>query len=313
MSASDLELEVSVSEGYADFNVPAAGKPCKTWYKIFGDLKSSRPLIGLHGGPGVVHNYLLPLADLTKAYSIPVVLYDQIGNGRSTQLPQKKFDEAFWADQLFVDELENLLRHLGIQNDYNLLGHSWGGMVAARHATKRPEGLRRLILSNAPADMKQWPIAQNALRKGLPKEVQDVLDAQEGVGAYHSKEYQDAMGVFYGRHMCRVHPTPDELKACFDPDNKDDTVWMTMNGPSEFEITGTIKDWTIVDEARNINAPTLLINGRYDSAQDNVVEGYFGSIPHIRWYTFAESSHMPQLEERERFMRLVSRFLLDDI
>jgi proline-specific peptidase len=186
MSSSEL----AVSEGYADFNVSTAGKPCKTWYKVFGDLKSGRPLVGLHGGPGVVHNYLLPLADLTRDYGIPVVLYDQIGNGLSTQLPERKYDESFWTDQLFVDELENLLKHLGVQDNYDLLGHSWGGMVAAKYATKQPVGLHRLILSNAPADMKEWPIAQKLLRKGLPKDIQDILDAQEAIGALHSKEYQ---------------------------------------------------------------------------------------------------------------------------
>ena len=76
------------------------------------------------GGPGVNHSYLLILSDLTKAHGIPLVLYDQLGNGLSTHLPEKMGDVGFWTEGLFLDELDNLLKHLGIQDDYDLLGHS---------------------------------------------------------------------------------------------------------------------------------------------------------------------------------------------
>lgn len=120
------QSQIQIIEGEVAFVVPQAGKPCKTWYKVFGDLQSNTPLVALHGGPGCAHDYLLVLADLTSSLSIPVVLYDQIGNGRSTHLPEKGSDASFWTDQLFLDELDNLLTHLGIKDNYALLGHSWG-------------------------------------------------------------------------------------------------------------------------------------------------------------------------------------------
>lgn len=120
-----------VIEGEVDFVVPAAGKPCKTWYKVIGDLQSNKPLVALHGGPGCAHEYLLVLADLTSSLSIPIVLYDQIGNGQSTHLPEKNGDGSFWNEQLFLDELDNLLTHLGIKDNYDLLGHSWGKLATA--------------------------------------------------------------------------------------------------------------------------------------------------------------------------------------
>jgi len=110
-----------ISEGEADFNVPAAGKTCKTWYKTFGDLSSgTRPLVGLHGGPGTAHNYLLSLEDLASKHGIPVVLYDQLGTGNSTHPQDKRGDASFWTVDLFLGELNNLLKHLGIQEDYNV-------------------------------------------------------------------------------------------------------------------------------------------------------------------------------------------------
>lgn len=80
-------------------------------------------------------------------------------------------------------------------------------------------------------------------------------------------------------------------------------------GPSEFNVTGSLKSFDIRKDLHKINTPTLLINGRYDNAQDEVVEPFFRSIPKVKWYKFAESSHLPQLEEREEFMKLVAAFL----
>jgi pimeloyl-ACP methyl ester carboxylesterase len=119
-----------VLEGEIDFQVPAAGKSCRL---IVGDLLSGkRPLIALHGGPGVGSDYLFVYANMiTVLYVIPVILYDQLGTGRSTHLPEKLGDASFWTTQLFLDELDNLLIHFKINNDYDLLGHSWGGMLAA--------------------------------------------------------------------------------------------------------------------------------------------------------------------------------------
>ncbi|KAJ7698397.1 hypothetical protein B0H17DRAFT_1177448 [Mycena rosella] len=135
MSTSSL----IVTEGEAEFTVPAAaaGKPWKTWYKVVGDLRSPtspsrRPLAALHGGPGVNHAYLLILFDLTKSHSIPLVVYDQIGSGNSTHLPEKMGDVSFWTEQSFLDELNNLLAYLGIQDDDDILGHWWvSGVVLA--------------------------------------------------------------------------------------------------------------------------------------------------------------------------------------
>lgn len=80
-------------------------------------------------------------------------------------------------------------------------------------------------------------------------------------------------------------------------------------GRSEFYITGSLKHWNITPELHKINVPTLVLNGRYDEATDEVVAPLFWNVPHARWYTFPDSSHMPYWEEREAYMRLVAEFL----
>ncbi|KAI0833605.1 Alpha/Beta hydrolase protein, partial [Trametes gibbosa] len=300
-------------EGEFEFHVPGVDKVCKTWYKVFGDLStttpSRRPLVALHGGPGMIHNYLSPLVDLVDTYSIPVILYDQLGNGKSTHLPEKAGDTSFWTEELFLRELEGLLAHLGIQNNFDLYGHSWGGMLGSRFAISHPPGLKRLILANTPASMVLWVEAAQRLRSNLPPDVQAILKKHEDAGTTDSKEYIDATYVFYARHACRLNPMPVEMLESVHSMETDPTVYLTMNGPSEFYITGSIKTWSVLDDLHKIEVPTLLLNGRYDEAQDSVVWPFFLGIPKVKWFTFANSSHTPHLEERELAIKLMGNFL----
>ena len=96
------------------------GETYSTWYKVVGDPKSGhRPLVTLHGGPGMSHHYMLPHAQLHALYGVPVVFYDQIGIGRSTHLRDKPAE--FWTMDLFMDELDNMLDRSGIRDDFNKL------------------------------------------------------------------------------------------------------------------------------------------------------------------------------------------------
>jgi len=302
-----------VVQGEVAFNVASAGKPCKTWYKVVGDLtnRTHRPLVTLHGGPGASHDYLTVLSALTSTHSIPLIFYDQIGTGLSTHLPEKNGDVSFWTEKLWLDELDNLLVHLGIQDDYAILGHSWGGMLGSRFSALQPNGLKQLIIADAPASMRDWMVAQNELKTRLPQEVQDALTKHENTKTWEDKEYQDAVQVFYRRFLCRLEIWPDILLKSFEWIARDPTVYHTVNGPSEFTVIGSQKDWTIIPELHKINVPTLLINGYFDEAQDIAVAPFFKSIPKVKWVTFANSSHMPHLEETERYLEVVSRFLTD--
>ena len=287
-------------EGEAEF------RGWRTWYRIDGDLDATKPpLVVLHGGPGFTHDYLLRLTALA-AKGRAVILYDQIGSGRSTHLPGR--DASFWQVPLFVDELDNLIRHLGIGRRYHLLGQSWGGMLAAEHAVLRPAGLRSLVIANSPASMELWVQEANRLRALLPPDVQATLLRHEADGSTGTDSYQQAVLVFYGRHLCRV-PWPPEVRASVDAMESDPTVYHTMNGPSEFHCIGTIRDWSIIDRLDGIAVPTLLISGRHDEATEAVVQPYADRIADVRWQVFENSSHLAHVEETERFLDTVDAFL----
>lgn len=278
----------------------------QTWYRVTGELGSGgAPLVVLHGGPGCTHDYLLRLTSL--AGDRPVVHYDQLGSGRSTHLPDAPPD--FWTVELFLSELDNLLHTLGIADRYALLGQSWGGMLAAEHAVRRPAGLRGLVIANSPASMRLWSTAADRLRAELPPDVEKTLRTHEADGTTDSQEYKDAVDVFYERHLCRVVPMPDEVAATFEALDADPTVYHAMNGPSEFHVIGSLRDWSIIDRIDAVAAPTLLVSGRHDEATPETVQPYFDRIPDVRWEIFEESSHMPHVEEPERFAEVVGGFL----
>ncbi|MHA7971572.1 proline iminopeptidase-family hydrolase [Rhizobium sp. CAU 1783] len=294
---------MSITEGYAPYG------EYKTWYRITGDLGSDKPpLIVAHGGPGCTHDYVDSFKDIAST-GRAVIHYDQVGNGKSTHLPEKGGD--FWTVPFFRTELHNLIDHLGIRDAYCLLGQSWGGMLAAEFAVERPAGLKALIIANSPAAMKTWISEANRLREALPPEVQATLLKHEQAETTHSVEYMEATDVFNQRHVCRVVPMPPEVKRTFDAIATDPTVYHTMNGPNEFHVIGTMKDWSIVGRLSTISAPTLLISGRYDEATEACVQPYADEIPDVRWRIFEQSSHMPHVEEREACMAEVAAFLDD--
>ena len=104
-------------------------------------------------------------------------------------------------------------------------------------------------------------------------------------------------------------PFPPEVLASVRMMEEDPTVMQIMNGPDEFEIKGSLKGWSIVERASRIAVPTLLLNGKYDQAQDEVVAPFFREVQKVRWVKFEESAHMPHVEEKERCMRVVGEFL----
>jgi L-proline amide hydrolase len=281
----------------------------ETWYRIVGDLRPDggpAPLVILHGGPGASHDYCEPIADLIAATGRACVLYDQLGCGKSQHLPDAPAD--FWTPGLYKAELRAVLGHLGIAGRYAVIGQSWGGMLAMEHALDRPTGLRALVVADSPASIPLWVEEANRLRSLLPAEVEETLRKHEEAETTSDPEYVAAVQVFYDRHVCRV-PMPDCVRRSFAQIDEEPTVYHTMNGPSEFHVVGSLKDWDITDRLHTIDVPTLLISGAHDEATPRILGEIAQRIPGARWELFEWSSHMPHVEEPARFRDVVAAFL----
>lgn len=157
----------------------------------------------------------------------PIIYYDQIGCGHSTHLPGRP--KEFWTYKLFIDELENVLAHFGIADDFDILGHSWGAMLAADFVTsRRPKGISNLIISDAPASMALWEISTNSLLDRFPKEFQETVRRHTREGTTDSKEYEKCVDIFNHRYLCSVNPWPKLLVDSFTEVAKGNTVYSIM-------------------------------------------------------------------------------------
>lgn len=200
-----------VKEGLIPFSFE--GESFQTYYKVFGDVekRTRPPLIVLHGGPGLVHNYLVPFSDLTVDASIPVILYDQIGNGKSTHLANKPL--TFWTLDLFIAELENLIQYFGLQDAFDVAGHSWGGILGAEYAVRRqPPGLKHLVLTDSLASFTKWIQSTLQLLQAFPQDVQEGIM----VGMKEPERYYEALKRFHAVHGCTVVPVPPEHSYTLD-------------------------------------------------------------------------------------------------
>ena len=228
MSVEAGTVEGAVT-GTADFTV--GNETFQTWYMTLGDVKNPkrgvRPVVLLHGGPGIPHHGLLNHDTLFHKFGIPVVWYDQLGCGGSTRVKDKP--ASFWTRELFMDELENLLAHLGISSSFDVLGHSWGGMLAAEWAASRhPPGLQRLVLMCAPACMREWEKATWDLLLTMPQETKDIVLKARESGTTESAEYQAAMRAYFLTFVCRCDPWPEAVTLSHKLMGEDPTVTMIM-------------------------------------------------------------------------------------
>jgi L-proline amide hydrolase len=291
---------VGVTEG----RIPFRGY--ETWYRSLDAERADGrlPLLCLHGGPGANWLHLKPYEAFADERR--VVFYDQLGAGNSAVA--EPHDAAMWTPELFVEELDAVREGLGLDR-VHLLGHSWGGMLAMQYAIGQPEGLASLVVESSPASVPGWLLEIQRLRSELPPEIEATLREHEEAGTTDEPAYEEAEMAFYKRHLCRTEPWPEWLIRCFQILDANPEVYRTMNGPSEFHVIGTLKDWDITDRLGEIRVPTLIVSGRYDEVTPATVEVVHRGIPGSEWLLLDESSHMAQAEEPERTLGAIREFL----
>ena len=270
------------------------------FYRQFGE-PSKGEVLGLHGGPGATHDYLIPLGDLAR-HGYRVTLYDQLGCGRS-QLPK---DPSLFVPERYVEELEAFRRVMKLGKPH-LVGSSWGGMLAIAYALKYQRNISTMTtvggLHSVPLTVREM----QRMKRALPPEVQKTMAKYESEGDYENPEYVKAVMVYYKKHLCRLERWPSEVSYSLDHISK--PVYGTMNGPNEFTIIGNIRYWDVTSELRKIRAPTLVLGGRYDEVSPVVAREIHRGIKGSEMTLFPKSSHLAFWEEREAFMTRVLRFL----
>lgn len=271
-------------EGYIDF------RGYRTWYRVVGDRSGGAvPLLALHGGPGSTHHYFAPLERL--ADERPVVLYDQIGCGSSD-----RSTDIEWSVDVFRDEVAAVRDQLDLDR-IHLLGTSWGGMLALEHVLSGAHGIVSLILSSTLARIDDWADEQRRLlhEMGLEPVSEDDPD------------FERVDRLYYNRHFYRGPQPRAELDRMARERAPD--VYLAMQGPSEWTVTGALRGWDVSDRLHEIDIPTLVVRGGYDMCTEKIAATLVDGIRGAREVVLEHSSHTPVLEETDAYLASISEFM----
>ncbi len=275
----------------------------QVWTKRIGGGPTT--MLTLHGGPGCTHEYFECFEDFLPPEGVQLIYYDQLGSAYSDQ-PD---DPALWTVERFREEVEQVRSALGLEKFY-LYGHSWGGMLAIEYALNYQSHLKGLIISNMTASIASYVAYINKLRRQLSAESIGILERFEASGEYTAPEYEKVMfGEIYSTHLCRVTPWPEPMVRMFLHMNQ--KVYNTMQGPNEFVITGTFRDWDRWSELKNINVPTLLSVGRFDTMSVADIERMGNLIPNARVAICEQGSHCSMYDDQEHYFADLIRFIRD--
>jgi len=294
-NSNTSESTPTVKEGYIEVT---GGR---VWYRIVGAEKEGIPLLTLHGGPGAPHDYFEPLEEL--ADERPVIFYDQLGCGNS----DKPSDTTLWTTGRFVEEVELVRKALELDT-VHILGQSWGTMLATEYMIrKNPGGVVSLILSGPYLSTQRWVADQKLLISKLPQSVQDTINKYEANGDFASSSYQEAMMHFYKKYLCRLDPWPECLNRSMEKMGVE--VYNYMWGPSEFTMTGTLKDADLSEKLNLIKAPVLFTCGEFDEATPTTTTYYQSKVPGSEIHIFQGASHSHHLEKREEYLQVVRDYI----
>jgi len=271
----------------------------RIWYRAQGD--GGTPLVILHGGPGATHEYLEPLRALSDER--PVIFYDQLGGGRS----DRPADETLWTMDRFVEELDLLIGHLGL-DVFHLLGSSWGSTLAVLYAQQKGQSrIASMVLSGPCLSAEVWAKDAREMVKRLPAKERDAIIDCEARGDFSSPSYAEAMDLFYHRHLCRMREWPECLTRSLG--NMGADVYRVMWGPSEFTVNGNMKGMDLTSFLGLLRVPTLYTCGEFDEATSRSVRHFADLTPGSKAIVFLGASHSHHLEKEDEYIASIRSFL----
>ena len=196
---------------------------------------------------------------------------------------------------------------LGLEHCH-LLGQSWGGWLAIEYLCRGTEGIERVVLASTSASMRQFGEESLRLIHALPPAICDTILKLSEARLYDDPAFVAASMEFYNRHVCRLDPWPEAMVLTAD-ELDGNQVYLTMNGPNEFTLVGTLKDWDRQADLGRITQRTLITCGRYDEITPACSATILDGIPDGRMVVFEGSAHCAHLEERELYTATVEEFL----
>jgi proline iminopeptidase len=276
------------------------------WTKRFGNNPRIRLLL-LHGGPGATHEYFECFENFLPKEGIEFIYYDQLDSYYSDQ-PN---DSSLWTTDRCVEEVEQVRQALGLNaNNFYLLGHSWGGILAMEYALKYQDRLKGLIVSNMMASIPEYEKYNGVLRTKMRKSLVDSLKRYEDKGQYKDSVYQALVFTeYYQQHICRLAEWPEPLMRCFK--HLSEGIYATMQGPSEFKTGGRLITWDRSRDLSRITVPTLMIGGEFDTMDPKYMEWMSRQVKQGSYVNCPLGGHCDFWDDQQHYFPGLIKFLQD--
>ena len=279
----------------------------KVWTKRFGVNPKIKILL-LHGGPAMTHEYMECFETYFQREGFEFYEYDQLGSFYSDQ-PK---DSSLWTTARFVEEVEQVRKAIGADSsNFYVLGHSWGGILAMEYALKYQQHLKGLIVADMMASAPEYgKYAEEVLAKQMKPEVLTEIKNLEAKGDFSNPRYMELlMPNFYQQHLCRLKEWPDAVNRSLKHANN--TIYVMMQGPSEFGIAGRLANWDIKDRLKEIKVPALMIGAKFDTMDPKAMEEQSKLVQHGRYLYCPNGSHLAMWDDQQVFMNGVIQFIRD--
>lgn len=275
----------------------------EVWTKRVGNNPSLRLLL-LHGGPGSTHEYFEAADSWLPAAGVEYYYYDQLGSGRS-DVPT---DSSLWDLPRFVEEVEQVRVGLGLHHDnFVLLGHSWGGILATEYALVHGKHLKGLVISNMMMDVPAYnAYARDVLMPAMDQKALAEIKKLEAAGDHQNPRFMELlMEQHYTHHVLRMPAGewPDPAQRGLNHINEE--IYVKMQGPSELGISdsATLAKWSRWNDLGRIDVPALVIGATHDTMDPAHMEEVSRRLPRGSYLHCPNGSHMSMYDDQETYFR----------
>jgi proline iminopeptidase len=281
----------------------------RVWTKRVGNNPKIKVLL-LHGGPGATHEYYEAFDSYLPKESIEYYYYDQLGSAYSDQ-PK---DDSLWDLPRFVEEVEQVRTALGLTRDnFYLLGHSWGGMLAMEYALKYQQNLKGLVISNMMASIPEYVhYAETTLMPAMDQKALAEIKKIEAAKDYKNPRYMQLLiPNFYEQHILRMPAAqwPDPVNRAFGHINE--SIYVLMQGPSEMSASGRLEKWDRTADLSNIAVPTLVVGAGYDTMDPKHMEMIAKTVKKGRYLYCPNGSHMAMYDDQKAYFSGLVQYIRD--
>jgi proline iminopeptidase len=292
----NTDIRLSSSEGYISLN-----DSIELYYKLIGS--GADTIVFLHGGPGLPSYYLM--ADLKPlAFNHTLLFYDQRGCGKSTPIKDTLLLDA----SNYVSDLEAIRQHFGISK-MNIVGHSWGGLLAGLYASSYPEFVKKMVLiASCPPAMKyEWDdFSPNLYAKFDSLEMGEVNRTWDD--RFAREDYIKACWDHWTIFIKAYYSNPILTRNMWGDVCNCPSSTIDFNNHHWFIPMASLGEWDFSEKMKNFNFPVFIMHGIDDPMPLGCAQAWEDLLPDAQLSVFKDAGHFPQVEKPELFFSQFNQF-----